>query len=114
MTDLYAVIGNPVAQTKSPRIHAEFARQLGQDLRYEAILAPRDGFAAAVAAKPQMFRNRGAERAAANDDEVERPQVAARWQALAFHVPCAGPIGRIGIGKRFVEGVADVAPQYIE
>jgi len=49
MTDLYAVIGNPVAQTKSPRIHAEFARQLGQDLRYEAILAPRDGFAAAVA-----------------------------------------------------------------
>lgn len=50
MTDLYAVIGNPVAQSKSPRIHAEFGRRLGQDLRYEAILAPRDGFAAAVAA----------------------------------------------------------------
>src|SRR6266540_3196535 len=50
MTDLYAVIGNPIAQTKSPRIHAEFARRLGQDLRYEAILAPRDGFAAGVAA----------------------------------------------------------------
>ena len=55
MTDLYAVIGNPVAQTKSPRIHAEFARQLKQDLRYEAILAPRDGFAAAVA----VFRAAG-------------------------------------------------------
>jgi shikimate dehydrogenase len=50
MTDLYAVIGNPIAQSKSPRIHAEFARQLKQDLRYEAMLAPRDGFAAAVAA----------------------------------------------------------------
>ncbi|HEY2968320.1 MAG TPA: shikimate dehydrogenase [Casimicrobiaceae bacterium] len=50
MTDLYAVIGNPIAQTKSPRIHAEFARRFGQDLRYEAILAPYDGFAAAVAA----------------------------------------------------------------
>jgi shikimate dehydrogenase len=50
MTDLYAVIGNPVAQSKSPRIHAAFARELDEDMRYEAILAPRDGFAAAVAA----------------------------------------------------------------
>jgi len=55
MTDVYAVIGNPIAHSKSPRIHAEFARQTGEDLRYEAILAPRDGFAAAVAA----FRGAG-------------------------------------------------------
>lgn len=50
MTDRYAVIGNPVAQSRSPRIHAAFARATGQDLAYEAILAPLDGFAAAVAA----------------------------------------------------------------
>ncbi|HSO05948.1 MAG TPA: shikimate dehydrogenase, partial [Pelomicrobium sp.] len=50
MTDRYAVIGNPIAQSRSPRIHAEFARATGQDLTYEAILAPLDGFAAALAA----------------------------------------------------------------
>ena len=44
MTDRYAVIGNPVAHSKSPFIHAEFARQTGQDLSYGRLLAPLDGF----------------------------------------------------------------------
>ena len=50
MTDRYAVFGNPIAHSKSPRIHAAFAAQTGQTMTYEALLAPLDGFAASIAA----------------------------------------------------------------
>lgn len=46
MSDRYAVIGNPVGHSKSPQIHAEFARQTGQDLVYERLMAPLDAFEA--------------------------------------------------------------------
>jgi|SRR6185369_7004754 len=48
MTDRYAVIGNPVAHSKSPWIHAEFARQTNQALDYGRIEAPLAGFARTV------------------------------------------------------------------
>lgn len=46
--DRYAVVGNPIAHSKSPIIHTAFARQTGQDMSYERILAPLDGFEATV------------------------------------------------------------------
>lgn len=45
MTDKYAVIGNPIEHSKSPLIHQAFAKQTKQDMNYEKILAPLDGFA---------------------------------------------------------------------
>src|SRR5262245_47038069 len=56
MTDRYAVIGNPVAHSKSPWIHAEFARQTAQAIDYGRIEAPLAGFARAV----DEFRAQGA------------------------------------------------------
>ncbi len=47
--DHYYVIGNPIAHSQSPRIHARFAALCGQRLRYAPLWAPVDGFGAAVA-----------------------------------------------------------------
>ncbi|AMO98672.1 shikimate 5-dehydrogenase [Collimonas arenae] len=44
----YVVIGNPIAHSKSPDIHTRFAADTAQDLRYGRLLAPLDGFVAAV------------------------------------------------------------------
>ncbi|MCD0498624.1 shikimate dehydrogenase [Achromobacter sp. MY14] len=46
----YAVIGNPIAHSRSPQIHTLFSQQTGKPLSYERLLAPVDGFADAVAA----------------------------------------------------------------
>ncbi len=53
--DRYCVMGNPVAHSRSPWIHARFAELTGQTLAYERQLAPLDGFAATV----QAFRSAG-------------------------------------------------------
>jgi shikimate dehydrogenase len=48
MTDRYAVIGNPIAQSKSPSIHLAFADAAGQSITYERILADVGAFAVTV------------------------------------------------------------------
>ena len=48
MTDRYAVIGNPIAQSKSPLIHTAFAQVTGQDIDYTQVLGPMGEFAATV------------------------------------------------------------------
>jgi shikimate dehydrogenase len=42
--DRYVVIGNPVAHSLSPAIHARFARETGEAIAYDRLLADRDGF----------------------------------------------------------------------
>ena len=48
MTDRYAVIGNPIAQSKSPLIHSAFAQVTGQDIDYGKLLGPLGEFTATV------------------------------------------------------------------
>ncbi len=52
----YAVIGNPIKQSKSPLIHHLFAEQCGQLMSYTAVQSETDDFARTVA---EFFTNGG-------------------------------------------------------
>lgn len=55
MSDRYVVIGNPIHHSRSPAIHTRFAKQTGQDITYDTLIAPLDAFPATVLA----FRDAG-------------------------------------------------------
>jgi shikimate dehydrogenase len=58
VTDRYAVIGNPISQSKSPLIHSLFAAATAQDLSYTTVLAPLEP-AGAFADTVRGFRDSG-------------------------------------------------------
>ena len=91
MTDKYAVIGNPIAHSKSPQIHAAFAKQTNQDISYEGVLAPLDGFAAtALELITQDYKGSNVtvpfkfEAFALCDNLTERAQAAGAVNTLTF------------------------------
>ena len=55
MPDRYAVMGHPIAHSKSPFIHRRFAVQTGEPVAYDALLVEPDGFRSAV----EHFRAQG-------------------------------------------------------
>ena len=54
----FAVVGNPIAHSKSPVIHAGFAEQCGHQIDYQKILVEPGEFDAVVTA----FFDQGGER----------------------------------------------------
>lgn len=56
MTDHYAVIGNPVEHSLSPRIHTRFAEQTGEDIVYGKLRSPADAF---ITTAQRFFDNGG-------------------------------------------------------
>jgi shikimate dehydrogenase len=54
LLDQYAVVGNPIAHSKSPQIHHAFAKQTNQVLEYKAVELPIDNFEAKLRALQQQ------------------------------------------------------------
>lgn len=52
--NLFAVVGNPVSHSLSPRIHQAFAEQFNIDLSYEAIEIPEEEFDADIRGLQQL------------------------------------------------------------
>jgi shikimate dehydrogenase len=48
MSKQFAVIGNPIEQSRSPELHHAFAAKTGVQLNYAKRLAPLDGFSASM------------------------------------------------------------------
>ena len=55
MPDRYAVMGHPIAHSKSPFIHRRFAAETGESVAYDTLLVEPGGFRAAV----ERFRAEG-------------------------------------------------------
>jgi shikimate dehydrogenase len=90
MTDRYAVIGNPVEHSLSPRIHAEFARATGQDMAYGKILTALGGFDAAA----KGFRDGGGKGL-----NVTLPFKHEAWRLADARAGCAQAAGAVNTLK---------------
>jgi len=82
--------------------HGQVLDVLGQD--EGTAVEHEDAFAAVGAAEPEMLGERGTERAPADDDEIERPQITRREARGGARIRVDGDQG-------LIEGVANVAPQ---
>lgn len=86
MTDRYAVVGNPIDHSKSPLIHRLFAEQCKQDMHYDLMKAPLDGFEDSV---QQFFSGGG------GGLNVTVPFKEQAWQLAAQLTPRARLAGAV-------------------
>ncbi len=90
----YAVIGNPIAHSKSPLIHRMFAEQTGQALTYEALLAPLEDFAGTL----HGFLADG------HGVNITVPFKEQAWALVDSHTPAAERAGAVNTIVRQADG----------
>src|SRR5690554_1286710 len=85
-TDEYAVVGYPVQHSKSPFIHAMFAAQTDQAMRYQRLEVAPDDFEAAIVG----FFERGGKGL-----NITVPHKEVAWRLAARHAPNAALAGAV-------------------
>ncbi|MEO8388526.1 MAG: shikimate dehydrogenase [Polaromonas sp.] len=105
--DKYYVLGNPIAHSKSPLIHARFAELTGQALQYERLLVPMEAFNATLTRLLQEgtkgcnvtvpFKLQAFEAAATHTDRAQLAQAANTLvlQAGAVHADNTDGVGLV-------------------
>ncbi|WP_110643480.1 shikimate dehydrogenase [Salinicola sp. CPA57] len=93
MTDRYAVFGNPIGHSRSPRIHTAFAEQTGEAISYSAIEAPVTDFAVAWRA----FAEAGGR--GANVTVPFKQAAFALAQVLSPRAQLAGAVNTLSLGN---------------
>lgn len=86
MSDQYAVMGYPVTHSKSPQIHAAFARQTGEPIEYRALEVQPGTFIPRV---QDFFRQGG------RGLNVTVPFKQEAWELAAVHTPEAATAGAV-------------------
>ncbi len=86
MTDRYAVFGNPIGHSRSPWIHTRFAEQTGEDIQYDRLEVPLDGFAEAV----ELFQESGG-----HGLNITVPFKEEAWAVADSHSPRAEACGAV-------------------
>jgi shikimate dehydrogenase len=111
-TDRYAVVGNPIAHSRSPEIHERFARQTKQRISYERIEIPLEAFEErALALREAGFRGLNVtvpfkvDAAKLSDELLPRARLAGAVNTLMFDGDTIIGDNTDGIG--FVRDVRD-------
>ncbi|MDT7848472.1 shikimate dehydrogenase [Methylophilus sp. VKM B-3414] len=94
----YAVIGHPIAHSKSPLIHQAFAQQFGKTIVYEKVLAPLDGFASTV----QQLQQQGY--VGANVTVPFKFEAYDLSQTLSERAQAAGAVNTLSFGQTQIQG----------
>ena len=108
MTQHFIVIGNPIAHSKSPEIHEQFARQVEADISYQRQYSPADD-ASFIAVVEAFFCGGGVGANVTVPFKQTAYDLCAARGGLSDHAKTAGAVNTLLIDKALVAKGASIA-----